>query len=373
MAVAAELKKAYPDAKIVYIGKYGDRFSRVVRNHPAIDGVKLIFAGKFRRYHGEGAKQMLDLKTMFFNLRDAVLVVLGILQSLWHIGIIRPDVVFVKGGFVSVPVGLATAAWRIPFVTHDSDALAGLANRIIARWARYHAVALPAEQYEYLREKTFTVGVPITQEYTFVDESTQREYKKQLGIPSSAMVLLITGGGLGARLLNDAAVIIAKDLLSRYKNLHIVHTTGHKPYKTVRQMYNETIPKNQQGRMHVVDYTSRLHLYSGAADVVVSRAGATNMAELAAQGRAAIIVPNPVLAGGHQLKNAAAYEKASAVVVVHEDDVRQRPEVLKAAIVDLLDFPDKRKKLGTALHTFAHDHSAQELATLLVSARRGAE
>src|SRR5688500_12846286 len=111
-AVAAELKQLQPDIRIVFVGQRGDRFGDLVAENEHVDASHRILAGKFRRYHGEGLKQLLDVRTMLFNLRDLFYFFLGTLQSLVLIRRVRPDVVFVKGGFVGVPVGLAAAFWR---------------------------------------------------------------------------------------------------------------------------------------------------------------------------------------------------------------------------------------------------------------------
>src|SRR6266542_6902052 len=107
LAVAHELKNQDPQIAITYIGQKGDGLADIPAQDPNIDTVKLVHAGKFRRYHGEGWRQLLDIPTMLKNIRDAVLVLAGIWESFWLLKTLRPDVVFVKGGFVGVPVGLA--------------------------------------------------------------------------------------------------------------------------------------------------------------------------------------------------------------------------------------------------------------------------
>src|SRR5690606_12676531 len=124
----------------------------------------------------------------------------------------RPDALFVKGGFVGVPLGLAAAMLKIPYITHDSDAVPGLANRLIARWAKAHAVAMPKEAYGYPANKTFHVGTPIASVYEPVTADRQARYKKSFGLPKTAKVLLVTGGGLGAKRLNVAVAKVAKTL-----------------------------------------------------------------------------------------------------------------------------------------------------------------
>lgn len=364
LAVSAELKKQHPGVTVIYIGQRGDAVARSVADHPAIDNTRSIWAGKLRRYHGEGWKQLLDIKTMYFNVRDIVYTALGIMQSLYIIGRERPDVVFIKGGYVSVPVGLATAFWRIPFVTHDSDAIAGLANRIVARWAAVHAVGLPEELYMYPRAKTKTVGVPIAAEYKLVHHGEEVNYREKIGMSSDAQIVLVTGGGLGAQSISSAILKAAPQLLDEFPKLYIVHLIGHKQYKAVVKRYENNLSKEQLSRVVLKDFVSDLYNYSGSADVIVTRAGATSIAEFAMQAKACIIVPNPVLAGGHQLRNAQAYEAAGAALVIPETDVEH---VLQSSIATLLQDETTIRLLGEKLHTFAHPHAARSLAVLLLA------
>ncbi len=327
---------------------------------------KVIFAGKFRRYHGEGWRQLLDIKTALLNIRDLLFVILGCLQSLWLVANLRPKALFIKGGFVGVPVGLASAFWHVPYITHDSDAVAGLANRIIAKWATRHAVALPERVYNYPTSKTVTVGVPIAQEYRLVDDTLQKIYKKDLGLHSDDQVLLVTGGGLGAKVINDAVTQIAPSLLARYPKLHIVHTTGHMHKQEIAETYAKQLDPGALERVLVKDYLKDMYRYSGAADVVVARAGATNMAELAMQAKACIVVPNPVLAGGHQVKNAQAFADAEAIEVISQDRVEDDTNNLYTVLTELLDSPEIRGRLGKKLHTFAHPDAAHMLAVVVL-------
>lgn len=365
LAVASELKQA-GNMQVVYVGQRGDKLARVVADNENIDEAKLILAGKFRRYHGEGLRQLLDIKTMFLNVRDAFLVAIGILQSIWYLLGHRPDVIFIKGGFVGVPVGLAAALLRIPYVTHDSDALAGLANRIIARWARLHAVALPQELYNYPPNKTITVGVPISNKYATVTPDIQQDFKEHLGLGRAKQLLFITGGGLGAQIINESFLAIAPRLLKEFPGLYVVHGAGHLHAGKVQKSY-DGMNDEISSRVRVMSFIENQYAYSGAADVVITRAGATTMAELAMQGKACVIVPNPVLAGGHQLKNAYAYEKDKAAAVIEEQNLRQNPEVFYEVLKRLLGNNKERAELAKNLHTFANPNAAKDLAKLITA------
>ncbi len=368
LAVAHELKKLEPKAKIIYIGQKGDAFNTVPAENPNIDGVKLVRAGKFRRYHGEGLRQLLDIPTVVKNIRDAIWVAVGIWQSFWLLRRLRPSVIFIKGGFVGVPVGLAAAALRIPYVTHDSDALPGLANRIVAPWARKHAVALPKEIYtQYPQSTTVTVGIPLDENYRPLSAKDIADAKMRLDIPGDSRVILVTGGGLGAQRINNAMVACAKELLDRYSNLYILHLSGRANEDSVRQAYSSKLTDSELQRVRTHGFVTNLHLYSAAANVVVTRAGATSIAEFAAQQKACLVVPNPFLTGGHQLKNAVILEKAKAVRIVEESVLKHDDHALMPQLVELLDKPHIAKELGLELFKLDHKDSANELAKLLLS------
>jgi len=365
LAVAHELKQLRPDCETIYIGQKGDSLADIPANDPSIDKVYTVRAGKLRRYHGEGLKQLLDLDTGAKNVRDVGFTVTGMAQSYRLLRKLRPDVVFVKGGFVGVPVGLAAAALKIPYITHDSDALPGLANRIIARWARWHAVGLPKEIYSYPPSNTVTVGVPISREFRERDQAEIMALKEKLGFPADSKVICITGGGLGAARLNDAIVRTSGELLAD-PQVVLAHLTGRNHEKQVSQQYDELLTDTARARVEVVGYTTKLFEYSAVADVVVTRAGGTSIAEFTAQGKACVVVPNPLLTGGHQSKNAQALAERQAVRIVEETEIKQDPRNLSTAVQSLLDDPAMRIALGQKLHQLARPDAAKRLAMLLL-------
>ena len=122
---------------------------------------------------------------------------------------VKPDVVFLKGGFVGVPIGVAAGLRGIPLVTHDSDALPGLANRMVSRWVTLHATALPPEKYKYPREKTKQVGVLVEHSYQIVTPEKMASFKRTVGLPNNVRAVLVTGGSSGATAINEAMKAIA--------------------------------------------------------------------------------------------------------------------------------------------------------------------
>ena len=366
LAVAHELKQLKPDVRLVYIGQKGDKLGDLPRQDPNIDAAYSVRAGKFRRYHGEGFKQFLDIKTLLKNIRDVVYVVIGFFQSYFLLRKLHPDSIFIKGGFVGVPVGLAAALHKIPYITHDSDALPGLANRIISRWAFVHAVALPKEVYKYPQNKTVTVGVPIHANYQPVTSDIQIKYRNDIGLGKYQKIVLITGGGLGAQRLNIYAAEVIPAILQQYQDLAIVHTVGRGNEQKMSDIYKQRLNSSDLKRVIVAGYLTDLFKYSAAADVIIARAGATNLAEFAVQGKACVIVPNPQLTGGHQLKNADYLVDHKAIEVVTEEALASNISVLKSAVQNLLDNNSLRIEMGKNLSDFAQPNAAILLAQLLL-------
>jgi UDP-N-acetylglucosamine--N-acetylmuramyl-(pentapeptide) pyrophosphoryl-undecaprenol N-acetylglucosamine transferase len=351
LAVAHELKALDPKLRIVAVIDKATTFGHVLDNSTDIDAVKRISAGKLRRYPNQTFVQtILDFKTIFLNIRDAFRVVVGFFEAMHVLGAEKPAKIFIKGGFVAVPIGLASKVRGIPFITHDSDAEPGLANRVIGRWAQKHLVGMPKELYGYPQSKTIQVGIPVGRDFTPVTGTKRAEYRSQLGIKTDAHVVLVTGGSQGAKALNDVVAAGLEDLLKLPK-LQVIHQTG----------------KQQQGlpadtdRYTKLEFIPNMHTYTGAADVVVTRAGSF-MAELAAQEKTAVVIPAPHLAGGHQVKNASILADKEAALVIDESKAQNNPGLLVDAIKNLLNDPKKSKLLRANLHALYPSDAAKKIA-----------
>ncbi len=330
----------------------------MTKDQRVFDAQRKIFAGKFRRYHGESwVKRVLDVKTNLLNIRDFVYVVLGMFESMVLLIREKPDVILLKGGFVGMPVGLAAALLRIPYITHDSDALPGLANRVVARWARWHATGMPASFYTYKQGTVKYVGVLVGDAYTFVTDELRHDYRRQLNIPFDATVLMVTGGSNGSQKLNQAMAKHIVSIKAKHPRLYVLHQTG----IGNEGVYADIYP-NGVDWIVVQDLFKQMYRYSGAADVVVTRAGANTLAEFGVQGKACVVVPNPLLTGGHQLINAAELEKHQAVVVIKEAELGDR---LEPVLTELLEDEKLRHAYGKKLRGLSKVDAAEKLAKLL--------
>lgn len=364
LAVLHALKEQQADLQVCFVtdAKFGEQAEAILRHGNMPVEVKKIQAGKFRRYHSVSfLRQLADIPTVLRNIGDVFKTAVGFLQSLWLVFRFKPDVVFTKGGFVCVPLGMAARVFGVPLIIHDSDAHPGLANRILARWAKAIATGSPIEYYPYPKDITHYVGIPVDASFAPVNSKRQQELKALLGFHDiSKPLIVVTGGGLGAQTINQAITTIAPKLVDRAT---IYHITGTGAYDDVVKHAPEHI------NYEIVPFVSTgMAPVMGAADVVVSRVGATAMQELAMLEKPVIMVPNPYLTSGHQLKNAEVYQEAHAALTVDEHELKKNPLVLLAAIDSLLSAPEKANAMGKALGAFAKPQAAHDTALLILKA-----
>ena len=320
--------------------------------------MRQVSAGKYRRYAGlKWYQRWFDIKTLLLNLRDVRRTLKGYREAKNLLRELKPDGLLIKGGFVAVPLGRAAAKLGVPYLTHDSDSVPGLANRLIAGQAAVHATGMPAELYSYPQTKTIYTGIPVSDAFTKVTPSLRAVYREALGLSGCSRVITVVGGSQGAGQLNQDMVSLAGRLMQRFENLGIVHVAGRAHETEVRKRYNEELLADEARRVVVQGFIGTIYQSQGAADVVITRAGATQVAELSLQALPIIVVPG-LLAGGHQDKNAAFLEgKGAALQVRHAD-----AEGLYAAIELLLTDKDKAASLGAGLHALAKPEAAKELA-----------
>lgn len=320
-----------------------------------------ISAGRFRRLHGASTwRKLFDVSTIIPNFLDLFRFLWGLIQSLLILRRFQPDIVFAKSGFVGLPVGLASRLLGVPFVIHESDLEPGLANRIMGRWASAVGVGFPAEHYKHWQtpgEKTFT-GNPVRRE---VMKFHRLEGVKHFGFDETLPVVLVTGGSQGAVALNRAVLQCLPELL---KVAQVIHLTGEYDIEHVRFELRKT------GILQNPRYVARpflaadMGLALAAADLVVARAGANTIAELAALAKPAILVPNGNLAG-HQEANARLLGRADAARVIYDHKLSGR--LLLAELKRLIDNPDEAERLSQHIREFAVTDSSRQLAELILA------
>lgn len=365
VAILRELRKDNPHVEVRFWcdTHYAPQAKRIMEEYDHSIFVQTVASGKFRRYQHLSKLQHLTIPSVIFpNIRDAFLVLAGIGQSILRMLIWRPDVVFANGGYVCLPVGWAAALLRIPLVIHDADAVPGLTNRLLAPLATKIGTGLSLEHFHYPAAKATYVGVAIDPAYRVVSASEKRSLKKELGFAEDRPLLVVTGGGQGARQINNA---IAKNLHDLLEITNVLLLSGDAQYD---EMYSLT-PQNDP-RFVLKDFIPGLPKVFGAADVVVSRAGATALLELAAMALPTIVVPSKRLIW--QIEHVKLYAYQNAVVSLDEDvfeDINDRS--LVDAVKKVLDDASYRKQLSDNLHKMARPHAAHDMAKVIESAVRG--
>jgi UDP-N-acetylglucosamine--N-acetylmuramyl-(pentapeptide) pyrophosphoryl-undecaprenol N-acetylglucosamine transferase len=319
-----------------------------------------IPAGKFRRLHDASlVNKLLNPQTLGANLVDSTRLVRGIMGSLVLLRRFKPDVVFIKGGYVGLPVGLAAHLLRIPYVVHESDVSPGLTNRILSKWAAQIAVGFPEKMYkDFPKDKLNFVGNPVREE---ILKGHRLAGMAEFGLDDKLPVIMVTGGSQGAAPLNDVVVDALPDLLDFAQ---IIHLTGEAELGRVQYNVSRLDIKNIK-RYHAVAFMgSEIALALAAADIVVSRAGANTVAELAALRKPTILVPNYLMAG-HQVENAKLLARQGAVRVL--DERRINPARLVAEIQGILGSEESQASLAKGIGALAKPDAAMDLAKLILS------
>jgi len=265
---------------------------------------KKILSGKWRRYFS------------WLNFIDPIKVLFGFIQAKYLMITFRPQVVFTKGGYVTVPVGIAAALFRRRLIIHESDAVMGLSNRILSRFAKKILTAYPKENYpkKYQRKIVWT-GVPVRAEIFTGDYNKaidDFDFSKELP------TVLFIGGSSGAAGINKLVLESLEELLSFCQ---IIHITGKKNYHKVREAAT-LLDTVKRSRFRYFDFVTReLPDIFAVSDLAVSRSGATTLTELAALGRPTIFIPYPFSASDHQRINAQILERNQAAVVYDEKEL----------------------------------------------------
>jgi UDP-N-acetylglucosamine--N-acetylmuramyl-(pentapeptide) pyrophosphoryl-undecaprenol N-acetylglucosamine transferase len=273
---------------------------------------------------------------------------------------LRPHAVVGFGGYVSIPVGLAASQLKIPLAIHEQNSTSGMANRFLAKRAQLIALAYASAAEGFKTTGTVdVVGNPVRASLLKVDRSSARCL---FDLPQDATVLLVFGGSLGARHLNEALVSLADYLLS-WEGLHILHVTGTRDYAKIAMML-ERIPR-AMGRWHLIDYCDRMGEAYAAADAVLSRAGATTLAEISALSIPSLLVPYPDAAADEQTTNAKVLVEAKAADMLADCDLDSPLfiERLTHLVTDTVYREDMRR----ALRQLGSLQARQTLARLIVA------
>ncbi len=330
----AEIVKAHdPHAAIAFVGTPHGMENRLVRD-----------AG-YPIYHVNvhGFSRSLSLR----NLGALWLAAVSPLRAKEILREFHPDIVVGTGGYVSWPILRAAAGHGIKTAVHESNAIPGMAVRRLAPlvdevWLNFLEASqhLPQNSSHF-----FNVGNPIRAGF---QTTSRREARHELGLSEGDFLLLSFGGSLGAEEINRAVLSLAKQLLPAVPRLRMVHAAGRGHYESVR---NEATRQRIPERLTILPYIDKMAVYMGAADAVISRAGAMTLSELSLCGKCAILIPSPHVTGNHQYKNAAVFRDARAAALIEESALRKGE--LTAEVKKLLRDPGLRQTRERAIRRFA--------------------
>jgi UDP-N-acetylglucosamine--N-acetylmuramyl-(pentapeptide) pyrophosphoryl-undecaprenol N-acetylglucosamine transferase len=334
IAVAEELRRRDPATVVSFVGTARGLESRVV---PAL-GLPLDLI------RSAGLKG----KSPAAVLRGLSLLPLSALDAWRVISRRAPDVVVGVGGYSSGPVLLLAAMRRIPTLVMEQNTTPGFTNRVLARWVRAAAVSYE-ETLRHFPGIGFVAGNPVRREFV------ERSGRDEPPASGEGVRVLIVGGSQGARAVNDAMVAAAPRLAGRGAALALTHQTGERDLARVRDAYAAA-----GCAVDVVPFLHDMPAHMSTADVVVSRAGASTLAELTILGKPMVLVPLPTAADDHQRQNAAALARAGAAEVIDERELSG--ERLAAALLALAGDPARRRRMGAASQAMGRPDAAARVA-----------
>ncbi len=305
-------------------------------------------AGKMRRYFS------------VLNIFDTIKTGWGIVETIFILYRLFPDVILSKGGYGSIPTLMAARVLGIPVIAHDSDAVPGRATVLASKFAKRIAISFDdAIQYfpEKIQDKVAMTGNPIRKELQHPARDGSKEF---LELEDNVPVLLIIGGSLGAERINDTILGALPELVNRYQ---VIHQTGQGNVEVVTQTAKIVLDRNERRyRYKPYGFLSPLamKMAAGATDLVIARAGGGGISEIASWGKASIIVPLKGSAQNHQHENAFAYARSGSAVVVEQDNLS--PHLLISEIDRLFTNPKARNDMAEAALKFAKPNAAKDLA-----------
>jgi UDP-N-acetylglucosamine--N-acetylmuramyl-(pentapeptide) pyrophosphoryl-undecaprenol N-acetylglucosamine transferase len=334
IAVANEIMRRDPSSEVIFVGTSRGLETKIVPDNGF--QLALIHSVGLKNVGVKGKiKGLMTLPRSFVEARR-------LLREF------RPTVVVGAGGYVSGPVLMMAVIMGVPTLVMDSNALPGFTNRKLARFVDRAALTFQ-EALPYFGKKGTVTGNPVRKEFFQVGA------KEHDGPPS----LLIFGGSQGARAINNAMIGALVHLNGAKGTMKIVHQTGEADFEKVRTAYIENGWENADIRPYISDM---VHEFENA-DILICRAGATTCAEIAAAGKAAIMVPLPTAADDHQRKNAEAMQNAGAARMLVQDQLT--PESLADEITQLAAAPETISAMENAARKLARKDAAEATVDII--------
>ena len=335
IAIAKTIQKNEPDSKIAFVGT-----SRGMEN-------RLVPKEGFPIYHIEmrGLRRGFSLS----NLKTLQLMITSVGKAKKLIREFKPDIAIGTGGYVCWPLIKAASEMGIPTALHESNALAGVAVKLLAPKIDilFTNFEQTAEQIKHCK-KIVHVGNPLKNGFTDV---THEEARKTLGFEGKYRYSILScGGSLGAERINSEILKMMTEYSSKHPEIHHLHQAGVGNYKTVKTEFDR-LGLDRFSNLSLVDYIYDMPLRLAAADIVINRAGAMTISELALLKKPSILIPSPNVTDNHQYKNAKVLADAGAAVMIEEKNLEN--VFLSDAVEKLLGNRSERREMAEKFGKFA--------------------
>ena len=304
VAIAKKIVEKHPDANILFIGTEKGLEQKIIPK----EGFKI------RYITVEGLNKKISLKT----IASAFVGVKGYIGARKIIKDFKPDIVIGTGGYVCGPVVLAAFLKKIPTIIHEQNAIPGVTNKILSKFATKIAISVKESEKYFPKNKVTFTGNPVRDQIINLDRSRSREV---WGMDMQKPVVLVVGGSRGAKNINNAITDIIPRL--NEENVQLIFITGENQYDDIlkRLDQNGVNIKKLKG-IKIFPYIFNMHDALGACDLIVSRAGATILSEITIVGIPAILIPSPFVANNHQEYNAIALEENGAAILIKESQLK---------------------------------------------------
>ena len=332
IAIINKIKEKEPSSEFLYIGTT-DRMEKDIIPKLDIPFVGIEMSG-------------LNRKNPFSNVSVCHKFLKAVRKSKNIIKDFQPDVVVGAGGYITAPVLYAANKCHVPTLIHEQNSIPGLSNKFISSFSNRICVSLPHSLELFPKDKVCYTGNPRSEEILKVEKLSREE----IGFSKNKKLVIVVMGSLGSTTMTEKI----KELIPNFNNkdYQVLIITGKKYYDDYKDI---VVSRN----VKIVPFMDILINLMKDSDLIVSRAGASTIAEITAIGLPAILVPSPYVTNNHQYKNAKELEDAGACVIVTEDDFSSKTIIQE--IEDLLDHPDKYEKMSKQSRQLGIDDSATRI------------
>jgi len=351
LAAAGELKSRHPDAQILFIGAK-DRMEATLVPNAGFKLETIKISGFYRK---------ISVKNLFKNAGTVLHIVTSSFQVKKILKEFKPDVVVGFGGYASGPTLRTAAKMGIKTAIHEQNAYPGVTNKALAKEVdKVMLTVEAAKKHLKFKNEPVITGLPVRNEILCADRSFARS---ELHLKDSDILILSMGGSQGAKIINKNIAGMITNLW-KDKNLVFLHATGEYGKEWMPQMLRDAGVEIGDN-VRIVEYINNMEVALPAADIVISRAGASSLSEIEAVGKASILIPSPNVAENHQYHNAMSLVEKNAAKIIEEKDIS--PELLTKTVKELIDNPSLRAKLGENALKMAKPESKKLICDIIES------